>query len=446
MNLKAMREALAKKLAQITALKGLESPTAEQAVELDALLTEGEQLKGQIEAAEATERRLNSLNSWAQQSANPIPAPSGAPTGGGGSERKAVVLPASLKSRKSQVFKSSEDAYAFGMYYLAVVHKHARATAWCKDHGFEIVRQAQTENDNTAGGYVVPSELGEIIESLIPEYGVVRAHGRIVPMSRDHMTVPKTPPLIKMRPMSELGTLSADTFRFGEMELTARKWGMFVNLSSEVSEDAVIAMADEIAGYIAKSAGYTEDDAAFMGDGTSAYHRVMGIFAKLASISSNRSLVTAGAGIDTYAEVTSDLLLTVKSRVNPAVWADGDLAWYCTSLALTMVFERLALTAGGTTAQEVLAGITPRYLGYPIRVTNGITDNEAAAGYALAFGSLRRAVSLGTRRELTIVNSKEAGFFTDSEYLRATERIDIVTHEPGTDAIGGAMVALKFAG
>lgn len=440
MNLKAMREALAKKLGQITALKGLESPTAEQAVELDALLTEGEQLKSQIEAAEAAEKRAASLASWAGQSSNPMPAP-GLPTGDG--TRKAVAIPATVKHRRSEVFKSAEEAYAFGMYALATIWKHARAQEWCKSHGYEPVWKAQSESDNTGGGYLVPSEFGEVIDALVATYGTVRQYCTITTMMRDTKNHPKRPTLIRMRPAAELGTVTADTFRFGNVELTARKWMLFIQSSSEINEDAAISLADELARLIAESAAYTEDDALWNADGTSTYNRVVGIFNAMANASSV-GLLAGTSTIDTYAEITLAQLYAMKAALPSAVVTNGDVAWYCTQKASVNVFERLALAAGGATAAEILAGAQPRFLGYPVRVQNGMTDNEASGGYALALGSLRKGVVFGTRRELEIVSSREAGFFTDSEYVRASTRWDLAVHEPGTSSAVGAFVVQKF--
>lgn len=437
---KKLQEELRRVMGQLETLRNLPDPTAEQGTEIDNLLDQQERLLGEIRAAEARERRAAELEAQTRAAVNALPSPTPAPAANPGT--RSIVIPATAR-RTTRHFDSPEQAFGFGQFIRASVFRNDRAQEWCRENGIAITR-AQTESDNTAGGYLVPAEFGGIIDALIAQYGVIRQYATESVMSRDTKNHPKRPLLIRFRPGSELGAMTQDTARFGNIELTARKAYLLLQLSSELSEDAAISVADELAMLIAESAAYTEDDCGFNGTGGSTYFGIEGIFPKLMGISSNLSVVAAGSGIDTYAEVTRANLLTVKSRVPSAAIINGDAAWYCSNAALTNVFERLALEAGGATAAEVIAGAQPRFLGFPIRVTNAIVDTESDGAKALAFGSLRKGVVFGNRRELDILSSREAGFLTDSEYVRATERFDINIHEPGTSSAAGALVVLKF--
>jgi HK97 family phage major capsid protein len=164
---------------------------------------------------------------------------------------------------------------------------------------------------------------------------------------------------------------------------------------------------------------------------------------KIMDVGGNKSIITAAGA--TWASVTKDDLLKVKAKLQSAVILNGDVAWYCCHEAKTAVFERIALEAGGALAAEVVAGTNATYLGYPIRVMEAFPAEEAAGKPALVFGSMKKGVLFGNRRELTITTSAEAGFLTDSEMIRATERFDIATHEEGTNQKSGAFMLLKFA-
>lgn len=425
-------------LARLAALQALEERSAEQDTELDTLLTEGETLNRQIAECETQEQRAAALAAQTRLPANPLPAP-----GSDNPTRRAIVVPATARSA-TRHFETPEQAFAFGQFVRAAIFRNEGSAQWLQEHGYGLTRAAQTEGDNSAGGYLVPGEFGEIISALIAEFGIARQFCTVSKMSRDTKDHPKRPMLIRMRPGAELRTMTTDQVSFGNVQLTARKGYLMLQLSSEISEDAAVSVADELAMVIAEGASYTEDDCLFNGDATDYYFGIEGLFPKILGIPGNQGIVPAGAGIDTYAEVTRTNLLSVKAKLPAAAYANGDVAWYCSQNALTSVFERLALEAGGATAAEVLAGTSPRFLSYPVRVSNAITDTETDQAKALAFGSLRKGVVFGDRRELSIVSSQEAGFLTDSEMIRARERFDIAVHEPGASNAPGALVVLKF--
>jgi HK97 family phage major capsid protein len=427
-------------LERVKSLQSLEERSAEQTTELDALLTEGETLNRQIADEEASETRAAALIAQTRLPANPLPAPGGDNL----PARRAIAIPATAR-RTTRHFKSPEQAFAFGQFVRASVFRNESAAQWLSEHGYALTRAGQIEGDNSAGGYLVPTEFGEIIDALVAQHGMFRQYATTSAMSRDTKNHPKRPMLLRMRPGAELRTMVTDTMSFGNIELTAKKAYLMLQLSSELSEDAAVSVADELAMVIADSAAYTEDDCGFNGTAISDYFGITGIFPKLLGIAGNKSVITTGAGVDTYAEITRQNLLDVKAALPSAAAVNGDAAWYCSNAALTNVFERLALEAGGATAAEVIAGATPRFLGYPIRVCNAIADTEASGAKALAFGSIRKGVVFGDRRELTIVSSTEAGFTTDSTMVRATERFDINVHEPGSATAAGALIVLKFA-
>lgn len=431
-------------LERIKALQLLTEPTEAESTELSDLITEGENLNTEIGRLDEEEKRAARLLASASTTANPLPTGGNNP---GEPNRRAIELPATAR-RKTRAFETPQQAFAFGQFVRASVLKIESAQEWCREHGYALVKQAraQTEGENTAGGYLVPTEFGEIISALIADYGIARQYCTISKMTRDTKNHPKRPMLLRMRPGAELRTMAKDTVSFGNIELVAKKAYLLLELSSELSEDAVVDVADELAMVIAESAAYTEDDCLWNGDGTSTYFGIWGVLPKMLGIANNVSVIAAGAGIDTFAEITRANLLSVMAAVPTAALTNGDPAWYVSNAASIGALLRLALEAGGATAAEIVAGNAPKILGYPVRVSNALLATQADQAAALAFGSLKKAVVFGDRRELTIVSSTEAGFLTDSEMIRATERFDIVVHEPGSAnaAEAGALALLKF--
>lgn len=431
---KKLQEELQRVMGQLTTLRDLPERTAEQETEIDTLSARATELMGKINR----ETELEAITSRVAASANALPA-GGAPSA---PNARAIVVPAQAR-RETRAFRSQETAYAFGQFLRASLGRNAQAAQWLQDHGYALTR-SQTEGDNTAGGFLVPGEFGSVLDSLVASYGVIRQYATESVMSRDTKSHPKRPLLIRFRAGSELGAMTDDTARFGNIELVAKKAYLLLNSSSELSEDAAISLADELAMVIAESAAYTEDDCGFNGDATSTYLGITGIFNKLNGIASNAGVITL-TGATTYEAVTRTQLISIKGSLPAAAAANGDPAWYVSRKGGIEMMERIALEQGGATAAEILAGANPRFLGDPVRVVNAITDAETSGGFALAYGSMRKGVVFGNRRELTVVNSQEAGFLTDSEYWRATERFDINVHEPGSSTAPGALIVAKFA-
>jgi HK97 family phage major capsid protein len=442
---KKLQEELQRVMGQLTTLRAVTDPTEEQNTEIDTLAEQAIELTGKITEAEEREARLDALEANLKRSANPLPAGGPAPLPGETpATQRSIIIPATAKRKAPAQFESAEQAFAFGQFCRAAIGGNQKARQWCNDHGIAV--RTQIEGDNTKGGYLVPAEFGSIIDALQAEYGVLRQFATISVMTSDTKDHPKRPLSSVMKPARERRDNSGDKDAdFGNIELVAKKFMDFYEMSSELDEDAAIDVANELSIVIASSASLTEDLCGFMGDGTNAsYNGIVGVFAALNNVASNAGVLTA-TGATTYAAITEAHLLKMKATLPSAAEMNGDAAWYCTSKALTEVFERLALAKGGVTAAEIIAGAAPRFLGKPIRVVEAITNNETSGGNALIYGSLRKGVVLGDRRALTIRSSEEAGFRTDTTQLRVTCRFDVVVHEPGTASAAGALVGLKFA-
>jgi HK97 family phage major capsid protein len=441
---KKLQEELQRVMGQLTTLRAVTDPTEEQNTEIDALAAEALELTSKISEAAARDARLDALQASLARSVNPLPAGGPAPLPGAAlATQRTIIIPATAKRKAPAHFESAEQAFAFGQWCRAAIGDNRTAREWCSNHG--IALRTQVESDNVKGGYLVPSEFGAVIDALQAEYGILRQYATISVMSSDTKDHPKRPLSAVMKPARERRDNSGDKDAdFGNVALVAKKFMDFYEMSSELDEDAAIDVASELATVIASSASLTEDLCGFMGDGTgTVYHKITGIFNAINNVGSNVGQKTATA-VTTYLAITEAMLINLKAALPSAADQNGDAAWYCTSKALTEVFERLALAKGGVTAAEIIAGAAPRFLGKPIRVVEAITNNETSGGFALIYGSLRKGVVLGDRRALTIRASEEAGFRTDTTQIRVTCRFDVAVHEPGTSSAAGALVALKF--
>lgn len=361
-----------------------------------------------------------------------------------------------------------EAAYRSGMFIAAALFKKPWARAWCAENGIALdfqvwggpaaaereiadgVIRAMSEGNNTAGGFLVPTEMENSIIDMRETFGVFRQWARNRPMSRDTITRPRRTGGLTAYPIGEGGTITASDKSWDQVSLTARKWGVLCKYSSELNEDAIISMADDLAGEIAYAFAITEDDCGWNGDGSTAYHNIVGARTKIIA-GGLAGAVDGASGHDTFAEIDATDLAKVMAAC--PVFALPTAKWYVSQVGKTLVFDRLTQAAGGNTKMDFGGKAVDVYQGYPIVVSNRLpmvqTDLSDVA--MLFFGDLAMAADFGDRRGVTIAASEHVYFTTDELAIRGTERFDVNVHgvgdvssvgPTGTTTTGGPLVAL----
>lgn len=337
--------------------------------------------------------------------------------------------------------RAEERAYRAGQWVRAAIYKNESAKRYCRENGIEI--RAHSEGVNTAGGYLVPNEMSQAIIDLREQYGVFRRNCKVVPMGRDTMTVPRRAGGLTAYFVGEGVAITESDKSWDAVQMTAKKLGILTRYSTELAEDAIIGIADDLAQEAAYAFAYKEDLCGFNGDGTSTYGGIYGIVPQFEAGTTLAGYVDcATTGHDTFAEVDATDLTTLMGKLPQ--YARMGAKWYCSQVAYDLVFSRLALTAGGNTIQSVSGAFTPSFLGYPIEVSQVLLSAVTAQDnkVLLMFGNLGMAATLGDRREITIGLSDQKYWAEDQIGLKATERVDINVHSLGDTTNAGPVVAL----
>jgi hypothetical protein len=178
---------------------------------------------------------------------------------------------------------SAERAYRFGQWFLAV-RGIDKATAFCRENGI-VLSRAQQEGVNEAGGFLVPEEFGNDLIDLREQYGVFRREAKMVPMASDTRSDPRRTGGLTAYFVAESGAGTASDKSWDRVSLTAKKLMVLARYSSEVNEDAVINMGDDLAGEIAYAFAVKEDNCGFIGDGSSTYGGMQGVCTKIKGLS-----------------------------------------------------------------------------------------------------------------------------------------------------------------
>lgn len=342
--------------------------------------------------------------------------------------------------------KAEEDAYKSGQFILATMfgkdHPAAeRAREWCKGAGMIANLKAQAEGQNTVGGFLVPTEFERSIIDLREEYGTFRNEVRVVPMGSDSMTIPRRAGGVTAYFVGENSQITESQKGWGQVTLAAKKLGALIRYSTELSEDAIISIADDLAQEIAYAFAQKEDDCGWNGDGTATYGGITGVIPKFVGAGLAGG-VDAASGHDTFAEIDAADLANVMAKLPK--YAEKTAKWYVSQPGWALVFQRLLMAAGGNT-MEIIAGKAKRtYMGYEIVVDQSLPTATTAinASPMLFFGDLRKAATMGERRGVRIKSSDDRYFELDQIGIQGTERFDLNVHDVGSTTAAGPLVAL----
>jgi HK97 family phage major capsid protein len=361
-----------------------------------------------------------------------------------------ISIPASVKRWTNlQSFKgpaADVKAYKAGQFYMACLGNQ-QAQNWLSDHGIDINAAAQREGINTSGGYLVYDELDNAIIDLRDTYGVFVRNARRVAMTSDVMNRPRRTGGLTVYFVNEDAAVTESNKEWDKVTLTARKAGCIARVSNELSEDAIINVADDLTKEIAWAFAKKIDDCGFIGDGTATYGGIHGISPRLIAVNG----VDDGGGLvksanNTYAEISrAELIKTIS--ILPA-YAQANAKWYCSTAVWGQSLLNMTAAGGGNTIASLEAGGSLRLLGYPVELTPSLPSTAANSQLIALFGDLSLSSDFGDRRQTTIKMSDSAviggvsTFERDEVGLIGTMRFDVNNHDIGTATAAGPVVGL----
>ena len=343
------------------------------------------------------------------------------------------------------VMKAEEAAYRAGQWLLASVYGSEKSAKWCREHGMET--RVMHGGALTAGGALVPVEMETAIIDLRDTYGVARRLAKMRPMTSDSVRIPRKDGGLTPYFFSDSdGTgITASDKTWGEVRLNVKKLGVLAKLGRDLEEDAVINAVDDLSMEMAWAFSQKEDQCWVDGDGTSTYGGMTGMRTKLAA-TAYLGRVAATTNHNLMSEVDATDLSLVMAGV--ASYAKPGAAWVCSETFKSMVFDRLAMAAGGNTTITTASGPVAAYSGYPI-ITSEAMPAGGATDYLNAimctFGRHDMASSFGSRRGIEIQVLQERYAELGQIGIIATERIDIVVHDLGSTTVKGPIAGLYGA-
>lgn len=431
---KAVAEAEAARLLKDTADIESRGMNEEEALKFDQHLRESERLEQEASRTEKLEKAEERLNApiapvVAQERAN--------------GDQIIVTSPSHFRFGKLNAFKGPKaeaDAYRSGKFLMATIMGNASARQWCRDNGIEL--RVQTEGVNTAGGFIVPDVMERAIIDLRETFGMFRANTRVLPMSSDHTLIPRRTGGVTAYFIGETDAITESEKSWDQVELTAKKLGALTRMSTDLSEDAIINLADDLANEMAYAFSVKEDQCGLNGDGTSTFGGMVGIRTKFIDGNHTAGIYEGTSPFVSWANGTlADEIINVMALL--PTYALPRAKWYINPAGKAGLFDRIALEAGGNTTREMASGAQPMFAGYPVIVSSAMPAAPVNGEIALLFGDLTMSSTLGDRRGITIKVTDQRYIEYDQIGIQATERFTIVNHDIGNTSVAGPVVALQ---
>ena len=355
------------------------------------------------------------------------------------------VLPRRTLKNFPNTVEGRMEAYAIGRFVAAVILHDADSIRWCNNYGMNYLGQ-QVESVNTAGGVWVPVEWSDRIIENRDSYGVYRANAFVETMVGDTKDVRRRKGgwIAKHKGERQASELQ-DPDIWDLVSLVAKKIDIYTTISDELSEDAVIGMADSMTSAAGEGLATREDLDGFMGDGTSEYGGIVGLFVKILQ-DSRVGAVKAAPGHNTMQDIDEADLTKLMGTLPIYAQQSPDCAWYMSGYSYQTVAGRIKWLAGGNTISDIEQGWMPNFAGYPVRLSAVLPGQGSFVDQGMiAFGDLNRAATLGDRAGIMFKQSNDFLFETDEIAVKWQERFDAVNHDLGDDQQAGAIVVLTGA-
>ena len=167
------------------------------------------------------------------------------------------------------------------------------------------LKEMTTDAESTPfAGYTVDSELSAEIRHLITEYGVARRESLTIQLTKNSYKANNLATDLTVFWVDEGAVIRSSEVVLGQETLELKKLGVIAGLTTELLEDEEIDLFSFIAGRVAEGFAQAEDEAYFIGDGTSTYGSFTGLL-----INANVNEVTMAG--TTFASITADDLINM---------------------------------------------------------------------------------------------------------------------------------------
>lgn len=317
-------------------------------------------------------------------------------------------------------------------FVRAVFHKDMNALRAMK---------ALSENNDSAGGFLVPEDFRSEVYRIANDYGLARKLCTRIPMKRDVLNMPTLTTSVTVYWPGEGAPGTESNPAFGRTRLEAKTLVGLTVLSNELLEDADVDIINMLAELFAEAMAGEEDNQLFNGIG----NPFTGIL-----VNSSVNVVTMATGQDTFAETLADdlrdLISQIKATALPGAAYFMHRATWGAMQKIKQNSNHVVTLQNPIITPASAASINPNLLpvgtiwGYPVFLSDQIVGTTAVSTKFIVFGNLKYAW-FGDRSQMTLKISDSAtvngnNVFAENESaVRFTERVAIAVGLPTAFAV-----------
>lgn len=361
-------------------------------------------------------------------------------------EEMPKFIPGSLPFEGENKFEKGKKAYAWGKVSQALAGNKA-AAKWLGENYASV--KAMNETTNSAGGFLVPDELVAQLVFLRDQYGVVRRNADVRTMSSDTLWIPKNSASTTPYWVGDNAAITPSDITFDRIQVLAKKLGILSQISSELSEDAVVEIGAAFAQDVSWKLEQEFDRVMMVGSqANSTDGNIDGFITAVNGVASNVGIVQAATG--SAANYNATTLANFRTMVGLLpLYADrpDQVRWYMSKRFYNdVVCNRLdALSGNAALDIQNFQNGTPTLYGYPVEFSQHLASTAAGTANAplCAFGNLKTGCVYGERRGMEIKTSEHFYFSSDSLAAKVAVRAGFVCHDPGSSTAAGSVIILR---
>lgn len=265
---------------------------------------------------------------------------------------------------------------------------------------FESIRKEMTTDSSASPytGYLTDELLSAEIRHLTTEYGVAAREFNTVTLMQSSYKANNLATDVSVFWVDEAGSISSTQAVLGNATLELKKLATIVTLTRELLQEQEIDFVSFIGGRVAEGFAKAEDEAFFVGDGSSTYGGFVGLL-NHASVNE----VTMATADNSFTDVSVEYLREMQDTTPSGALANAK--YYMNRTILTQVrnLREDAVSAGDGAGAFIykspIASEPANIDGYPIVLVEampGIGDTDTETAFIL-FGDVKKATIRGVR-------------------------------------------------
>ena len=344
-----------------------------------------------------------------------------------------------FRATMGQASKQKRESLEFCKRY-----DHLRLDMW--DESFD----AQTVDDNTRGGHLVPTIVAATIIDVRDRYGLIADLAWNYPMQGESDNITKRAGGLTVYKNGEDAAITTSEKTLGQVPVSTVDAHTLTYISHKLMRGSILNAADLVVDEIGYAFAKQQDYEGINGDGTSGAPDwdITGVMTGVGAAGVQAAAGNSWGAI-TWANIGELVALLpdrFHSRSNTAgqdSGIQGGPVFVCSRTFWADVLEPLMEAAGGNTKMDYAGPTSFSMKGYPVRFSEEMPTATGTSQKCLIFGNFRDSMVLAQREDVGIASSSDFRFGHDQITIRGRISYDLNFHEAGDGSNAGGIVVLE---